>query len=234
MNISDKGIIISTKSFQEDSAIITVFTRENGLCSGIVKKIKSPKNSHIYLAGNYVDFTWNARLSTHIGSVRCELIRSYGSKAMHSKLKLYAMNSVLHLLQACLKPHEKYTDLFDIMHEYISQENFSFLSYIKTELFLLQEIGYSLDLEACAATGSTENLIYVSPKSGKAVCEAAGKDYHHLMLPLPQFLHLDENIACPQQIRDAMNLTGYFFKRHVFQDIKEPMHREMFRDLVCG
>ena len=234
MNITDKGIIISMKSFQEDSAIITVFTRENGLCSGIVKKIKSPKSSHIYLPGNYVDFAWNARLSTHMGSVKCELIRAFGSKIMHSKIRLYAMNSILNLLQVCLKPHEKYTALFDILYEYVKEDEFSFLNYIKTELFLLQEIGYSLDLRACASTGSTENLIYVSPKSGKAVSEEAGKNYEHLMLPLPEFLHSDENISCPIQIRDALNLTGYFFKRHVFQDIKEPMHREMFRELVCG
>ena len=234
MNISDQGIIISSKAFQETSAIVNVFTRENGLQSGIANNIKSPKNAHIYLAGNFVDFSWNARLATHMGSVKCELIKAYGAKVMHNKLRLYAMNSILSLIQGTLKPHEKYTALFDVLHQYASQEKFVFLDYIKTELFLLQEIGYSLDLSACASTGDTENLTFVSPKSGKAVSYEAGKPYESMMLKLPEFLHLDTDVSCNIQIREAMNLTGYFFKRHVFMSNKDPIAREMFREAVCG
>lgn len=234
MNISDKGIIISSKAFQETSAIVTVFTRENGLQNGIANHIKSPKNAHIYLAGNFVDFAWNARLATHMGSVKCELIRAYGAKVMHNKLRLYAMNSILSLIQATLKPHEKYTALFDILHQYAANDDFSFLDYIKTELFLLQEIGYSLDLSACASTGVTENLTFVSPKSGRAVSDAAGRPYESMMLKLPEFLHLDIDTSCNLQMREAMNLTGYFLKRHVFMSNKDPVAREMFREAVCG
>jgi len=234
MNISDQGIIISSKAFQETSAIVTVFTRENGIQSGIANNIKSPKNAHIYLAGNFVDFAWNARLATHMGSVKCELIKAYGAKVMHNKLRLYAMNSILSLIQATLKPLEKYTDLFDVLHQYAAKDDFSFLDYIKTELFLLQEIGYSLDLSACASTGTAENLTYVSPKSGKAVSNEAGKPYEGMMLKLPAFLRLNIDESCHIQISDAMNLTGYFFKRHVFMSNKDPVAREMFREAVCG
>ena len=234
MNISDQGIIISSKAFQETSAIVTVFTREHGLQNGIANNIKSAKNAHIYLAGNFVDFSWNARLATHMGSIKCELIKAYGAKVMHNKLRLYAMNSILSLVQVALKPHEKYTALFDMLHEYIAGDEFSFLDYIKTELFILQEIGYSLDLSVCAATGSTENLVYVSPKSGKAVCEEAGRPYDDMMLKLPAFLLADEHVTCLVQIRDALNLTGYFLKRHVFMGGKDTVAREMFREAVCG
>jgi DNA repair protein RecO (recombination protein O) len=232
MNISDQGIIISSKAFQETSAILTVFTRENGLQSGIANNIKSSKNAHIYLAGNFVDFNWNARLAHHMGSVKCELIKAYGAKIMHSKLRLYATNSILSLIQVALKPHEKYSALFDVFHQYVARGEFSFLDYIKTELFILQEIGYSLDLSVCASTGTTENLIYVSPKSGKAVSAEAGKPYDDMMLKLPQFLHLEEETLCPMQARDALNLTGYFFRRHVFMGGKETIAREMFREAV--
>jgi len=233
MNISDQGIIISSKAFQETSAIVTVFTKENGIQSGIANRIKSPKNAHIYLAGNFVDFTWNARLATHMGSVKCELIKAYGAKVMHNKLRLYGMNSILSMIQNTLKPHERYTALFDVLHQYAAQEKFSFLDYIKTELFLLQEIGYSLDLSTCASTGSTENLTYVSPKSGKAVSHEAGRPYADMMLKLPEFLHLDKEVSCNLQIQDALNLTGYFFRRHVFISNKDPIAREMFREIMC-
>ncbi len=233
MNISDQAIIISSKAFQETSAIVTVFTREHGLQSGIANNIKSAKNAHIYLAGNFVDFSWNARLATHMGSLKCQLIKAYGAKVMHNKLSLYALNSILSLIQISLKPHEKYTDLFDMLHKYIAQDKFSFIDYIKTELFLLQEIGYSLDFSSCASTGTTENLSYVSPKSGKAVCLEAGKPYDDLMLKLPAFLLTDEIEPCKLQIREALTLTGYFFKRHVFMGGKDTVAREMFRDVVC-
>ena len=211
-----------------------MFTREHGLQNGIANNIKSAKNAHIYLAGNFVDFSWNARLVTHMGSIKCELIKAYGAKVMHNKLRLYALNSILSLIQVALKPHEKYTALFDMLHEYVAMDEFSFASYIKTELFILQEIGYSLDFSACAATGATENLAYISPKSGKAVSQEAGLPYDDMMLKLPAFLLDGEHVSCPVQIRDALNLTGYFFKRHVFMGGKETVAREMFRELVSG
>ncbi len=234
MNISDQGIIISSKAFQEKSAIVTVFAREYGLQNGIANNIKSAKNAPIYLAGNLVDFMWNARLMTHLGSIKCELVNAYGAKVMHNKLRLYSLNSILSLIQVALKPHERYTDLFDILHEYISMDEFSFLNYIKTELFILQEIGYSLDFSKCAATGATEDLIYVSPKSGKAVSKDAGLQYDNMMLKLPQFLLEGDDISCAIQIKNAMNLTGYFFKRHVFMGGKNTAAREMFSELICN
>lgn len=234
MQISGQGIILSTQKFQENSAIVTVFTRNHGIQTGIANNVKSSKNSHIYLAGNFVDFVWNARLATHIGSIKCELVKAYGSNIMYNKLSLYALNSLLEIIKASLKPHEEYIELFDIIHQYISHNKFSFLNYINTELWILQEVGYSLDFSKCASTGSTENLSYVSPKSGKAVSEEAAEPYKDLMLKLPAFLLFNQEVSCPKQIRDAFDLTGYFFKRYIITNNKEFLARELFKETLCN
>jgi DNA repair protein RecO (recombination protein O) len=85
------------------------------------------------------------------------------------------------------------------------------------EVLLLDELGFGLDLESCAATGKRDELIYVSPKSGRAVSRAAGEPYRDRLLPLPSFLNgpLMER-ADTRMLQEAFVLTGYFLERHVF------------------
>ncbi len=234
MKISDCGIIVSKRLFEENGGIITVFTKEHGLCSGIVKNLYSGKGTSVYQIGNFVDFTWNARLSTHVGTVKCEVIRSYISQIIYNKTKLYALNSILDIVTSSLKPHEKYPDLFDHIHGYITGlvgGDFSFLSYIKAELYLLNQVGYSLDLSKCAVNQLAENLSYVSPKSGKAVSEEAGAPYASQMLPLPSFLTTDTEPLSAEEARAALSLTGYFFKRYVLHNQAEPLSRTMLYEM---
>ena len=82
------------------------------------------------------------------------------------------------------------------------------------ELSLLAELGFGLDLSMCAASGATTDLIYVSPKSGRAVSAAAGENYKDKLLPLPQFL-VGKEVVEPRDIADGLRLTGYFLDRHV-------------------
>jgi len=235
MQIIDYGIIVSKRLLEENSGIITVFTKENGLYGGVVKKLSNGKGSNIYQIGNLVDFTWHARLQTHIGTARCELIKSYSAKIIHDKLKLYLMNSVLDIISISLKSHEKYPNLFDQVNSYLanlSRSPISLLEYIKLELVILSEVGYSLDLSKCAVTGSIENLIYISPKSGKAVCEAVGENYSSQLLTLPCFLL--KNLE-PESIEDtkiALDLTGYFLKRYIFHNGSQPNYRALLYEYL--
>ena len=84
------------------------------------------------------------------------------------------------------------------------------------ELRMLSECGFRLDLNACAATGAREELIYVSPKSGRAVSAVAGAPYRERLLPLPAFLR--EPSAAPDagDLEDAFRLTRFFLERDLF------------------
>jgi DNA repair protein RecO (recombination protein O) len=235
MQITDYGIVVSKRLLEENSGIITVFTKEHGLYSGVVKKLANGKGSNIYQIGNLVDFVWSARLPTHVGTLRCELIRSYSSRILHDKTKLYFLNSIVNIIYASLKPHEKYPNLFDHVNSYmenLAQGPFSFLAYMKLELAILSEVGYSLDLSKCAVTGSTENLAYISPKSGRAASMAAGEIYSSNLLPLPAFLLDNTEPDSAKSMKAGLELTGYFFKRYIFHNGVEPASRRTLYEYV--
>lgn len=233
MKISGRAIIISKRLLEENSAIITLFSQENGIYSGVVSKLQSKSGTDIHQIGNLVDFHWNARLSAHIGILRCELVKSYSSKLMQNKHKLYSLNSLLSVISSSLKPHENYPLLFDETISYIENlilGQFSFLDYIKLELFILSQVGYSLDISRCCSSGALEDLVYVSPKSGRAVSRIEGEPYASKLLPLPSFLTQEHEPEMVEEIRKAFDLTGYFFKRYIFKDGSEPIYREMLAD----
>lgn len=235
MKLQGRGIIIAKRLLEENSSIITLFSKENGIYSGFVSKLKTKSGIDIHQIGNLVDFHWNARLEAHIGTFRCELVKSYSSKLMYDKYKLYSMNSVLSIIAASLKPHDKHPNLFDdllLYLEKLTSADFSFLDYIKMELSILSEVGYGLDISKCCSSGLEEDLVYVSPKSGRAVSRAEGKPYASKLLPLPVFLTSESEPDTAEEIRTSFNLTGYFFKLYVFKEGSEPGHREMLNALT--
>ena len=82
---------------------------------------------------------------------------------------------------------------------------------------MLAELGFGLDLSCCAASGTTKDLIYVSPKSGRAVSRAAGEEWRERLLPLPSFLRDVEISLSPAEIAAAFTLTGHFLTVHVLE-----------------
>jgi DNA repair protein RecO (recombination protein O) len=84
------------------------------------------------------------------------------------------------------------------------------------ELDFLAELGFGLDLAACAATGAKDELVFVSPRSGRAVSRAAGEPYRDKLMRLPVFLRQDGEPPSPGDLLDAFTLTGFFLDRHAF------------------
>ena len=252
MNFADRGIIIYKTPLKERSHVVTLFTQNHGLYAGVARSTtsKSKKGSNPGIVeGNLVDFHWQARLHAHLGSAKCELVKSYNSHLMLSKTKLYAFNSLVSLIRCAFCEREPHNSFFPVLLQYMEKANkpFDFRNYIQLELAILQEAGYGLDLSSCTDTGTSENLAYVSPRSGRAVCEASGKPFANKLLPLPQFLlsmnknQLDnnENSNPPpplgaKDIRDALRLTSYFLGRYVYPNRESPQPRRQFIELISG
>jgi len=104
---------------------------------------------------------------------------------------------------------------------------------VRWEIGLLSELGFGLDLSCCAATGVTDDLIYVSPKTGRAVSAAAGRPYHNKLLPLPAFL-LGAGPTSEQQVRDGLQLSEFFLERYVLypHNKRIPQARRMLMDFL--
>ncbi|MCD6035215.1 MAG: recO [Rickettsiales bacterium] len=220
MQWQDRGIILKVQKYGEHSAIVTLFTREHGLHKGMAKSAFSKTQRGIYQPGNIIDAVWRARLAEQLGNFTAELISPIAALTMQDPLKLSGVTSLLSLFSVLLPEHARYQTLFEDTESLLSRMagNEPWLcDYVKLEMRLLEEIGFGLDLTSCVATGVCEELLYVSPKSGRAVSRGAGEPYKDKLLTLPAFLLGEEILEITtESIRAGLALTGFFLKTHGF------------------
>jgi DNA repair protein RecO (recombination protein O) len=241
MEWRDQGIILSLKKYGEFDAILEVFTREHGRHAGIVKGGLGRRQRGNIQPGNEVDVTWRGRLETHLGTYSVELKNARAVSYLYHPGKLAALNSCSSLLCLAIAENEKHEPLLDgflALLDALEASDDKLVNWgpllVKWELGLLSELGYGLNLDCCAATGVTENLIYVSPKSGRAVSQSSGKPYHDKMLALPGFLLGNSDQLNTQEIVDGLNLTEFFMERHMLNPYgkKIPQARRRLLDHI--
>ena len=238
MEWRDQGVLLSARRHGETSAIIEVFTPGHGRHAGVVRGGTSRRIAPFLQPGAQLDLAWRARLEDHIGSFTVEPVRSRAALAMGDRLSLAGLNAVTGLLSFCLPEREAHPALYartEALLDLLGQAEIWPLAYLQWEMSLLEEMGYALDLTCCAVTGTTEGLVYVSPKSGRAVSRAGAGDWADRMLPLPPVLR-GEGDAADEEIAEAFKTTGYFLEAHLARDLgdrplPEARHRyvEAFR-----
>ncbi len=231
MQFSDIGIILSGKRFKENSFIVRIFTQNHGIYSGVVT---SRKKAPI-LEGCLVDLIWRGRLAEHLGIIKYEVINSYTSSALLNKTKLYALRSIISLVQRAFKEKETQNIFFDKFNSFLFEisKSFSVSKYIEIELLLLEFAGYKIDFTKCVITDQSTDLVYVSPKSAKAVCRRIGNPYKNKLLPLPANL-IDTSISPSYtQIKESLRLTSYFIKKHILQNYS-CKERELFLNHIVN
>lgn len=233
MNFRDQGIIISKKALGERSYILTLFSENHGIYSGVLTQY-SKKTGDSLAEGNLVDFTWSARLHEHIGSIRAELIKSYNSYLLMDKTKLYAFSSIISILKLAFCERAPHNNLFPALIVFMEslKKGFSFLEYIKLEIEILNEAGFKLQLDQCGATGGIYDLYYVSPKSGRAISKTAGEPYADKLLILPKLLI--NNMVDKTAVIDSLKLTSYFINRYILVNNEHPEARLKFSDHITS
>ncbi len=216
MNWSDEGIVLSARKHGESAAIVTLMTRDHGRHAGLVRGGAGSRARGLYQTGNLLSADWRARLSEHLGTYSCELVRPYAAGLLTERLPLRALASAAALVERLLPeraPHpETYENLIRLI-EVLTDGNGWLTAYVHWELELLGELGYGLDLSACAATGATEDLVYVSPRTGCAVSAGAGAPYREKLLALPGFLTDHTVMPDAAAVLDGLKLTGHFLAR---------------------
>jgi DNA repair protein RecO (recombination protein O) len=214
MHWDDEGIVLSVRKHGENKAIVKALVRAHGVFAGMLPGISSKTNRGVAQAGNRVNLHWSARLSEHIGMYKAELLTPHAALVMQDATKLAALASACAMLETLLPERHPYPKLYDALEAFLDileHDGYWQEVYVRLELAILAECGFGLDLSSCAATGSTDDLAYVSPKSGRAVSRAAGEPYKDKMLPLPGFL-IEENAVKPAEILAGTHLTGYFLE----------------------
>ena len=192
MQWQDKGIVLSTRKHGEYSLIIKVLTEDHGVYSGVVRYGISKKVKFMFEPGNLLSVIWKARLPEHMGSFTCDSIKLYTNNIIAKPLQLSALSSHCALEGVFLPERENCKKVFQDsikLIELLSVNNCSWLhDYVRWEVNYLKHLGFGLELKKCAATGLNENLLYVSPKSGRAISEDAAGKWINKLLVLPQFL----------------------------------------------
>ncbi|EJF85700.1 DNA repair protein RecO [Candidatus Bartonella washoeensis] len=230
MKWKETAIILGTRQHGETSVILEIMTRQHGRYMGVVKGGRSRRMAAVLQPGNFVQAEWWARLDEHLGLFRIEALEHYAARLILLPEALYALQLIAFYLRF-LPERDPHPILYDILHLFMRHFDEPFLNaelLVRFEMRFLEELGYGLDLSHCAATGCRERLHYVSPKSGRAVCEDAGYPWREKLLRLPQFLV--QRTVRPVDFSDIKNgfiLTDFFLTRHVWEprSIKQPSVR---------
>ena len=219
MNLTDEGIAIGVKKFSDSTNLMKILTKDNGIYSGLIRIKKNQGNSGVNIPGNTLSVNWRARLSEHLGFFNTELIKSRSSNYLNSSINLEVLNSICSLMDI-FPEREECIDLYNIIEELLDNLNntrlWPFL-YIKFELLFIERMGYGLDLSSCAVNGSTDNLNWVSPKTGRAVSALGAKGWEDRLLKLPEFLGQNEiKSVSKADLLDSLKLTEFFLIKRVY------------------
>ena len=230
MEWSDEGVILSVRPHGETGAVLELFTRAHGRHLGLVHGGRSRKLRPILQTGNHIDATWKARLADNLGHFAIELRRGFAAGVMDDAAALAALTS-LAALSRLLPERDPHPNLYEVtlfVLGFLDERSVWPALLVRWELALLEELGFGLDLASCAATGQTSELVYVSPKSGRAVSAAAGEPYKGRLLSLPAFLRRGASgDVTLEDVRAGFAITGHFLQARVLRprDLTMPQAR---------
>lgn len=226
MDWTDEAILLSARKHGETSVIAVALTRGHGRHAGLVRGGTGRNARGVLQAGNRLQVHWRARLPDQLGTFTVELMDGHAGAVLDDGDRLAALASACAVTEAALPEREAHPSVFDGLAALMAAlpgPDWA-AAYVAWEVGLLGELGFGLDLDACAATGRTTDLIYVSPKSGRAVSRDAGQPYKDALLALPAFLR-SGGAAGPEETLAGLRTTGHFLARHVFADHAPPPAR---------
>ena len=222
MEGKDEGVILGVRRHGEGSVIVEAMTENHGRHLGLARGGRSARMRPILQPGNSVHLTWRARLDEHLGQYTVDADALRAARLMESQIGLYG----LQLLAAHLRllperdPHRSMYDAALVILDNLDEPAKAAHLIIRFEIALLDELGFGLELGNCAATGQTTELVFVSPKTGKAVSREAGKPWASKLLALPAFLSESnqrrKSDYSREEVEAGFALSGYFLDRHVW------------------
>lgn len=234
MHWTDEGFVLGTRQHGESSVVLEVLTRSHGRHLGLVRGGRSRKMQPVLQTGNSVHLEWRARLDEHLGMFTVESLQMRAADLMETALGVHGVQLFAALVRLLPErdPHERFFTAGEVILRSFSEPAICGELMVRFELEILNDLGFGLDFTRCAATGTTHDLSYVSPKSGRAVSQSAGAPYEGRLLALPAFLIAREEAGVPSHsdLLKAYDLSGYFLQKNVYdpRGIKMPDVRAGF------
>lgn len=226
MQWNDEAILLGVRRHGENSVIAEMMTRERGRHLGLVRSGRSRTMQPVLQPGNRLDISWRARLDEHLGEYRIEPLRLRAAELMQSATASYGVLALAALLRLLPErdPHPHLYEALDVIVDHLGEPRIAGELFVRFEVAVLNDLGFGLDLSCCAVTGSSDDLVYVSPRSGRAVSRIEGRPYADRLLALPSFLAPirvqeleDGGDEIAEEMARAFFMTGYFLRRHVWE-----------------
>jgi DNA repair protein RecO (recombination protein O) len=241
MQWTDEGIVLGVKRHGEANAILELMTREHGRHLGLVRGGAGRLMRPVLQAGNLVNAVWRARLDQHLGHY---VVEGINLRVAALLTQSHAVYGITHLAALCRllperDPHPSIVPMAETILDHLGDPALAGLLTVQFELHILTELGFGLELDCCALTGTRDELIYVSPKSGRAVSREAGAPWRDKLLRLPPFLgeiEIENDRPSVQDIADGFALTGHFLLQRVLEPRDESFTeaRDSFVAAVVG
>ena len=233
MEWHDEGIVLGARKHGETSAILEVMTRAHGRHLGLVRGGRSRKQQPVLQPGNRLSLSWRARLDEHLGVFQAEPLAFNAARLLDSAMAMHGLMTLAAHLRLLPErdPHAALYETLGIVIDHLGDPASAAELVVRFELLVLDDLGFGLDLSRCAATGLSDDLAYVSPKTGRAVSREAGAPWRDKLLALPTFLRRGEKRGADRAgIEEAFRLTGFFLARNVYEPraIAEPEARAAF------
>jgi len=233
MRFSTPAIVVALRPHGEHGAVVRLMTADHGLQACYVRGARGRGLRPVLVPGNQVQATLSARTEAQLAQGTVELIHSRGP-LLQEPLPASAIDWITALTATALPEGQPYTLLYQALDGLLAAIEAApsasgwGAALVRYELLLLAELGFGLDLETCAVSGSNDDLVAVSPRSGRAVSAAEAEPYAGKLLRLPRFV-LEGGAATWREILDGLNLTGHFLLRDVITDRSAPVAEARIR-----
>ncbi|MGE5601100.1 MAG: DNA repair protein RecO [Pseudomonadota bacterium] len=219
MNIETPAIVCALRMHAEHGAVVRLMTPDDGLQAAYVRGARGRRMRPVVVPGNQVQARLRSRTEEQLAHAELELVHSR-APLLSEPLPAAAIDWVTALTATALPEAQPYPRLYAALDALLAliEAAPSALGWasllVRYELLVLAELGFGLDLDRCAVTGSNDDLVAVSPRSGRAVSATEAEPYSGKLLSLPKFVR-EGGAANWPEIRDGLELSGYFLLRDV-------------------
>lgn len=226
MEFEDEAFVLSARAHGETGAIVELLTARHGKYAAHVAGGASRRMKPFLQAGARTLVRYRARVADQLGSAQFEPVGEGPSALFDEPLALAGLSAAAAVTAGALperEPHPGAFLAFEALGAALADAEVWPAVFVRFEAGLLQDLGFGLDLVRCAATGATDDLVYVSPRTGRAVSRAAGEPYKDRLLPLPGFLLSSQSPLEPGDVGRGLDITAHFLEAFVFGPLNRPL-----------
>jgi DNA repair protein RecO (recombination protein O) len=226
MEFEDDAFVLSARAHGETGAVVELLTKAHGKYAAHVAGGGSRRMKAFLQAGAPVLARYRARTADQLGAASLEPVGEGPAALFDDALALAGLSAAAAVAAGALperEPHPGAYLAFQALSAALADPDIWPAVFVRFEAGLLEELGFGLDLAKCAATGATDDLVYVSPRTGRAVSRPAGAPYRDRLLALPPFLLSAQARLAAGDVGAGLALTAHFLEAFIFNPLNRPL-----------